>query len=141
MEACVALEKNGDFGNSLKVFEEFIDHNYLPGNLVAFVKERWLVLKEEQAKSSRGGGAGAKIRRERTQKAKEWSIDWHNLSSEVPTLPLSNQEFILSPDTAETPEQLRQEIEEILTNLSQQELKDVKHYLEYLHFLRRTKLH
>jgi hypothetical protein len=142
LEACVALEKTGDFETSLKVLEGFINQSYLPGNLSTFIKERWLAVKEKQAKSSKGGGTGAKIRRERNRQANEWGIEWHNLSPKVPTLPLSNQEFILSPDivAVEIPkelEQLRQDIEEILLGLSQHELQNVKHYLTYLLYLRR----
>ncbi|NEQ98966.1 MAG: hypothetical protein F6K30_19990, partial [Cyanothece sp. SIO2G6] len=141
LAACIALEKLNYHKTILPTFEQLIKQNALGGNLQTFVKERWLVVKGRQIEST--SRPSQKDREKRQQRSQQWNIRWQDLTTDLPTLPLSNQPDILAPDpitdAMETQmQQLQQQIMANLQDLSLDELQQVNHYVNFVRYLQNT---
>jgi hypothetical protein len=89
-EACIALEKIGEFRSALPMFERFFEDRNLTNSIQRFVRERWLVMKGKQADFQEHTGRkeeAEQTRGDRRRQAQDWGIDLQTLSVDVPTLP------------------------------------------------------
>lgn len=146
LEVCIAIEKLGDFRTTLQMIERFTDDRFtgdrqIPQTARNFARERWLVVKVNQAEFNENRGRieeGTRRRQERDRQAKKWGINLQNLSVDIPTLPVAAHSPISRQELPEmNSPQLRDEIINSFDELTFSELEQLSHYLQFLQYLRR----
>jgi hypothetical protein len=138
----IALEKQGNFRDSLSFFENFID-NPEP-QIRDYARCRWLVVKGKQATSAKDPEKADKNRSQQQNKAEEWGVDLNTLEEEIPTLTFSGQLSKMRKDEGASlilsnektlgfgDVEIRDEIQSILASLSYEDLLHARTYLSRL---------
>ncbi|OKH44753.1 hypothetical protein NIES2101_27810 [Calothrix sp. HK-06] len=120
----------------------FIEAQQTPKNVRKFARERWLVVKGKQTDFSENTGRNEDANRQRQKRnffATKWAINLQELSLDVPTLPLSTSTITPIANSGAfniNIEQLRQELTSSLTELTQTELQQLTHYINFLRYSR-----
>ncbi|MGI0483822.1 UvrD-helicase domain-containing protein [Pantanalinema rosaneae CENA516] len=144
LEACVAIEKIGEYRSALPLLERLLEHPQLSRSGQTFIQQRWLVVKGNQAEFLEHRGKvreAQRHRQERDRQAQAWGIHLNQLTLDIPTLPLSLP--YLTPmdsgdDRSWEEAQLREQIQHSLGELNLAELQQVSHYLKFLQYLRQA---